>query len=70
MKALVYDGPGGTVYMHEAQPLGPYPTRLTDRQRELLAELAEERGEGRPEGRMAAAGHGRGSKFWDVLRGR
>jgi molecular chaperone DnaJ len=46
------------------------PTRLTDSQRELLAQLAEERGEARPEGRMAAAGHGRGGKFWDVLRGR
>ncbi|WP_109473513.1 molecular chaperone DnaJ [Ornithinimicrobium cavernae] len=34
------------------------PTKLDDRQRELLAQLAEERGESRPEGRMAPANSG------------
>src|SRR5690606_22319170 len=47
------------------------PTALTDEQRELLAQLAELRGESRPTGRMAGASHGRrGSKLWDALRGR
>lgn len=47
------------------------PTRLSDSQRELLAQLAEERGETRPEGRMSSAsGHGRAGKLWDALRGR
>ena len=34
------------------------PTKLDDRQRELLAQLAEERGESRPEGRMTPANAG------------
>ena len=46
------------------------PTRLTDEQRDLLAQLAESRGESRPTGRMGAHGHGRKSKLWDALRGR
>ncbi len=49
------------------------PTRLTETQRELLAQLAEDRGESRPEARLAGAGHGqhgRAGKFWDALRGR
>lgn len=48
------------------------PTGLTEEQRELLAQLAEDRGESRPEARMAvsAQGHGRAGKLWDALRGR
>ena len=47
------------------------PTRLTDAQRDLLAELAEQRGETRPEGRMSNGAHAsRKGKLWDALRGR
>jgi molecular chaperone DnaJ len=48
------------------------PTRLTAAQRELLVQLAAERGETDPEGRMATTGShaGRAGKFWDALRGR
>ncbi|HSP60581.1 MAG TPA: DnaJ C-terminal domain-containing protein, partial [Ornithinimicrobium sp.] len=48
------------------------PTRLTPAQRELLVQLAAERGETDPEGRMATVGShaGRAGKFWDALRGR
>ncbi|GAA5157345.1 molecular chaperone DnaJ [Ornithinimicrobium tianjinense] len=48
------------------------PTRLSDEQRELLTRLAEDRGETRPQGRLASAGqgHGRKGKLWDALRGR
>ena len=46
------------------------PTRLTEEQRELLARLAEDRGETRPEGRMTAGAPGRKGKLWDALRGR
>lgn len=48
------------------------PTRLTATQRELLVQLAAERGETDPEGRMATTGShaGRAGKFWDALRGR
>ncbi|MFX0539314.1 molecular chaperone DnaJ [Ornithinimicrobium sp. Y1847] len=45
------------------------PTRLSDTQRQLLQQLAEDRGETRPEGRMSSA-HGRKGKLWDALRGR
>jgi molecular chaperone DnaJ len=46
------------------------PTRLSDTQRELLAQLAQDRGEERPTGRMGSSAHGRRSKLWDALRGR
>ncbi|MGC5583934.1 molecular chaperone DnaJ [Ornithinimicrobium sp. W1679] len=48
------------------------PTRLSAPQRELLVQLAAERGETDPEGRMATVGShaGRAGKFWDALRGR
>ncbi|MDO5739735.1 MAG: molecular chaperone DnaJ [Ornithinimicrobium sp.] len=46
------------------------PTRLTDAQRDLLTELARERGESRPEGKMTSATHSRKGKLWDALLGR
>jgi len=46
------------------------PTRLDDRQRELLAELAELRGEVQPEPRLATSGSGVFSKLRDRLSGR
>ncbi len=48
------------------------PTRLSEEQRALLSQLAEDRGETRPEARMAVAAHGQGraGKLWDALRGR
>ncbi|MFC7405968.1 molecular chaperone DnaJ [Georgenia alba] len=46
------------------------PTRLDDRQRELLAELATLRGEERPEPRLAASGSGVFSRLREKLAGR
>ncbi|WP_130013715.1 molecular chaperone DnaJ [Serinicoccus sediminis] len=47
------------------------PTRLNDSQRELLAQLAESRGESSPTGRMGSpSGHARRHSLWDALRGR
>ncbi|MPV37196.1 molecular chaperone DnaJ [Georgenia subflava] len=46
------------------------PTRLDERQRELLAELAELRGEEQPEPRLAATGSGVFSKLREKLAGR
>ncbi len=46
------------------------PTRLDDRQRELLAELAALRGEEQPEPRLATSGSGVFSKLRDKLAGR
>jgi molecular chaperone DnaJ len=46
------------------------PTRLDERQRELLAELAELRGEVQPEPRLATSGTGVFSKLRDRLSGR
>ncbi|WP_345037526.1 molecular chaperone DnaJ [Georgenia daeguensis] len=46
------------------------PTRLDERQRELLAELAALRGEEQPESRLAASGTGVFSKLRDKLAGR
>ena len=46
------------------------PTRLDERQRELLAELAALRGEEQPEPRLATTGSGMFSKLRDKLAGR
>jgi molecular chaperone DnaJ len=46
------------------------PTRLDERQRELLEELAALRGEEQPESRLAASGTGVFSKLRDKLAGR
>jgi molecular chaperone DnaJ len=46
------------------------PTRLDERQRELLAELASLRGEEQPEARLAASGSGVFSKLREKLAGR
>ena len=46
------------------------PTKLTDEQRGLLAQLAESRGESRPTGRMGSSSGGRKHSLWDALRGR
>ncbi|MFD1719506.1 molecular chaperone DnaJ [Georgenia deserti] len=45
------------------------PTRLDDRQRELLGELAELRGEERPEPRLAATGSGMFSRLREKFAG-
>jgi molecular chaperone DnaJ len=45
------------------------PTRLDDRQRELLAELARLRGEERPAGTLTESGSGLFSKLRDAFKG-
>ncbi|ROR71757.1 molecular chaperone DnaJ [Bogoriella caseilytica] len=46
------------------------PIKLDERQRQLLMDLAEERGEARPEPRLAASGSGMFSKLYEKLTGR
>lgn len=46
------------------------PTRLDERQEELLRELATLRGEERPEGRLTAAGNGVFGRLRDLIHGR